>query len=251
MKHSKNPSVLAAMAGITTGAFANKCLSYGGAGIVTIGGYPIGREMISASKEAVQRGRIEFILQNGNEANEIFKQATKVSELSNLIINLRFNKIEDVKRFSSLFSSLLGEKPILEINAHCRQPEYIRRGGGQNLLKRFNILTDLIKVCRSKDFRVSLKIRGNYIVPNLLIPRIDQWHLDFLHIDSYQAGKDCTDLELLKEYTQRINTPVIGNNSVVDSKSAKAILNTGAQLFSVARAAQKNPMIFKDLVKDF
>ncbi|MFX0207697.1 MAG: tRNA-dihydrouridine synthase [Candidatus Hodarchaeota archaeon] len=251
MKYSKNPSVLAAMTGITTGSFANKCLIHGGAGIVTIGGYPVGKEMILASKEAVQRGRMEFILRDGSEANEISKEALKVSDLSNLIINLRFNKIKDMKRFSSLLSNLLGEKPILELNAHCRQPEYVRRGGGQNLLKRLDTLNNLIKVCRSKDFRISLKIRGNSIVPDLLIPRIDQWHLDFLHIDSYQVGRDCTDLELLREYTQRINTPVIGNNSVVDFKSAKAILDAGAQLFSVARAAEKNPIIFKDIVKDF
>ncbi|MFX0049665.1 MAG: tRNA-dihydrouridine synthase [Candidatus Hermodarchaeota archaeon] len=251
MKHSKNPSVLAAMAGITTGLFANKCLIVGGAGKVTIGGYPVGREMIRASEEVVRRGRMEFILQNGKEANEISKEAQRVSELSNLIINLRFNKTKDIRQFSNRFSGLLAEKPILELNAHCCQPEYIRRGGGQSLLKRLDIITYSIKVCQSKDFRVSLKIRGNSILPSFLIPKIDHWELDFLHIDSYQIGKDCTDLELLRDYAQRINTPVIGNNSVVDLKSAKAILDTGAQLFSVARAAQKNPLIFKDIMKDF
>ncbi|MFX0185499.1 MAG: hypothetical protein ACFE95_20640, partial [Candidatus Hodarchaeota archaeon] len=185
------------------------------------------------------------------EAEEIVREAIIVSELSNLIINLRINRVEDARNFSHSFSNLVDEKPVIEINAHCRQPEIIQRGGGQSLLSRFEIITDIIKAFQSKDFRVSLKFRGNAIASNKFTPRINQWQLDYLHIDSYKIGEEGTDLSLLEEYSNSINNPVIGNNSVVDRKSAQAILNTGAQFFSVARAVQKNPLIFKELVKDF
>jgi TIM-barrel protein len=251
MRKPKNPSVLAAMAGITSGNYARLCLKKGGAGMVTIGGYPIGQDMIKASKEVARRGRKEFILNSGKEAKEIFREAVIVPELPNLLINLRINRVEDARKFSQSFFNLVDEKPVIEINVHCRQPEIIQQGGGQSLLRRFETISDIIKVFQSKDFRVSLKFRGNAIASNIFTPRINQWQLDYLHIDSYKIGEEGTDLSLLEEYSNSIHNPVIGNNSVVDRKSAQAILDTGAQFFSVARAVQKNPLIFKELVKDF
>jgi TIM-barrel protein len=244
-----NASVLAAMAGITNGKFARKCLNYGEAGLVTIGGYPIGKEMIIASLESVKRGRTEFIIQRGEEAQEISREAMLIPELSSLIINIRVNSVEDTERFVQEISNILTEKPIIEINAHCRQEEFIKRGGGQSLLKRINILTKILNTISAKDFRIALKIRGNNINPKILIPKIDQWQLEFIHIDSYKEGIMGTDLDLLGIYFKHINTSIIGNNSVIDKRSAQAILDAGAKRFSVARAAKKNPFIFRELVK--
>ncbi|MFX0119011.1 MAG: tRNA-dihydrouridine synthase [Promethearchaeota archaeon] len=248
-----NPSILAAMAGITNGDFANQCLSEGGAGRVTIGGYSIGKEMIMASNQILQRGREEFTLQVGKESSQILREANKISNFSQLIINLRLNNSENAGKFVRDFHDLSSRKenPILEINAHCQQPEVTQKGGGQGLLQRFDVLTDVIRVFQSKDFEVSLKIRGNAIDPDLFIPRVKQWQLDFLHIDSYKIGKKGTDLALLKHYKNNVNTPLIGNNSIVDKKSAQAVLNTGVQFFSVARAANNNPLLFHSLVKHF
>ncbi|UCG90249.1 MAG: hypothetical protein JSU57_00555 [Candidatus Heimdallarchaeota archaeon] len=251
MGNSENPSILAAMAGITDGDFANYCLLEGGAGMVTIGGYPIGREMITASVKVAQRGRKEFILQVGKEASEILREAQIISSLTSLIINLRLNNLKDTRKFIHRFEDLIIERPIIEINAHCRQSEISQIGGGQGLLQRFDVLTNIIKAFHSKDFKISLKVRGNVIHPDILIPRVNQWQLDFLHIDSYKTGEKGTDLGLLEHYVNEINAPLIGNNSVVDKKSAQAILSTGAQYFSVARAARKNPLIFKTFVKNF
>jgi TIM-barrel protein len=248
MKLSRNPSILAAMAGTTTGEFANHCLTVGGAGMVTIGGFPVGREMIAAAKEAVQRGRAEFLLQNRNEASEIYIEAMKVSSLADLILNLRFNRTSHAKNFVHALSDFLAEKPVIEINAHCRQPEFTERGGGQSLINRPKLLNDMIKVFKSKDFRVSLKIRGNAVSSSLFISQVKEWQLDLIHIDSYKEGEEGTDLQLLKEFTNQLNIPVIGNNSIIDYNSAQEILKTGVQAFSVARAAQKNPLVFKEIV---
>ena len=251
MGNFENPSILAAMAGITNGDFAQYCLLEGGAGMVTIGGYSIGREMITASVKIVQRGRKEFILQVGKEANEILREAHTISAYTKLIINLRINNLIDAKKFIRQFADLIIERPIIEINAHCRQKEILQIGGGQRLLQRFDVLTNIIKVFHSNDFKISLKVRGNAINPDILIPRVNQWQLDFLHIDSYRTGEKGTDLGLLEHYINEIYIPVIGNNSVVDKKSAQAILDTGAQYFSVARAARKDPCIFQTFVKNF
>ncbi|MFX1515621.1 MAG: hypothetical protein ACFFC6_04870 [Promethearchaeota archaeon] len=251
MSSFRNPSILAAMAGITNGDFANQCLTEGGAGMVTVGGFPIGKEMILASSIIAQRGREEFILHEGEEHKEILKEIHTITDLSLLIINLRLNNSEEAKKFARNFGNLLPVKPTIEINAHCRQPEIIQFGGGQGLLQRFEVLSEIIKAFQSENFSISLKIRGNAINPNFLIPQVERWHINFLHIDSYKEGVIGTDLALLKFYTTKTNVPIIGNNSVVDYPSAQAILTTGVQYFSVARAARKNPEIFKGLLKPF
>ncbi|MFX1282178.1 MAG: tRNA-dihydrouridine synthase [Promethearchaeota archaeon] len=251
MGNLRNPSILAAMAGITDGDFARHCLLKGGAGMVTIGGYSIGKEMITASKQVTQRGRKEFILRVGKEANDILREAHIVSTLTKLIINLRLNSLKVTRNFVQKFEDLINISPIIEINAHCRQKEILHIGGGQSLLQRFDVLTNIIKIFHSKDFKVSLKVRGNAVHPDILIPQVNQWQLDYLHIDSYKTGEEGTDLELLELYSNEINVPLIGNNSVVDKESAQAILDTGIQYFSVARAARMNPSIFKTLVKNY
>ena len=248
---SKNPSVLAAMAGITNGEFAKNCLINGGAGRVTIGGYPIGKEMITASVKVAQRGRREFILNLGKEADEIAREANKISFFSRLIINIRVCSSTETIKFAQEFSDLLEERPIIEINAHCRQDEIVQEGGGQGLLQRLKVLTKIIEALQYNDFKISLKIRGNAINSELLIPKVNRWSLDFLHIDSYRTGEKGTDLTLLKHYARNINSSLIGNNSVIDSKSAQSVLRTGAKSFSVARAARENPLIFKTLVKHY
>ncbi len=251
MGNSKNPSALAAMAGITNGDFAKNCLINGGAGMVTIGGYPIGKEMVTASMKVAQRGRKEFILNLGKEADEIVREVNKIQFFPRLIINIRVSSSKETRKFARDFSDLLEERPIIEINAHCRQDEILLKGGGQGLLQRFEVLTEIIEALRFSDFKISLKIRGNAVNSDLFIPKVNQWYIDFLHIDSYKIGEKGTDLTLLQHYARKVNSPLIGNNSVVDIKSAQAILNTGAKFFSVARAARENPFIFKTLIKHF
>ncbi|MFX0122770.1 MAG: hypothetical protein ACFFAE_03975 [Candidatus Hodarchaeota archaeon] len=251
MGNFRNPSILAAMAGITDGDFAKHCIIEGGAGMVTIGGYPIGKEMIKASFKVAQRGRDEFILHVGKESEEILREANKIPDFSRLIVNLRLNNPKEARKFVQSFDDFTSEKPILEVNAHCRQSEIFHLGGGQGLLQRIDVLSDIIKIIQSKNFKISLKIRGNAIDPDSLIPHINEWQTDFLHIDSYKKGIIGTDLALLEKYTHEINIPIIGNNSVVDIASAQLILKTGVEYFSVARAAKSNPSIFRSILKHF
>ncbi|MFX1505901.1 MAG: tRNA-dihydrouridine synthase [Promethearchaeota archaeon] len=251
MSSSRNPSILAAMAGITNGDFAKQCLFKGGAGMVTIGGYPIGRDMITASSKIAQRGRKEFILHFGKEHDEILKETHGIQDLSRFIVNLRIKSSKEAKRFAQNFQDLISEEPIIEINAHCRQPEVTKLGGGQGLLQRCDVLTEIIQAFQFRNFKISLKFRGNAIDPNILVPKVEKWQVDFLHIDSYKNGIMGTDLESLELYAAKTNIPIIGNNSVVDFKSAQAILNTGADYFSVARAARNNSNIFKTILKHF
>jgi TIM-barrel protein len=252
MSFTRNPSVLAAMAGITDGEFAKYFLEEGGAGYVTIGGYSIGKELAEASLESCRRGRSEFILQSNNESHEIFQEARKIKQFSRLFINLRINNHLNAKSFARNFADLSGnDLPTIEINAHCRQEEIMYHGGGQSLLRRMKELKKIIKAFQARDFNVSVKIRGNAISPQEIIPLINSWQVNYFHIDSYKAGKEETDLELLSLYSKTINTPIIGNNSIIDFNSARAVLNTGVSYYSIARATQKDRLVFKNILKKF
>ena len=249
MTNRKNPSVLAAMAGITDGNFASRCMVEGGAGLVTIGGYSIGKEMISASNQIMSRGRKEFLLIAGKEAEGLITEINKISSTNQIILNLRINNYEDIKGLVKNLNNQIGSEVIIEINAHCRQPEVIKYGGGEALLSRINTLKKIIDNIKGFNFRVSLKIRGNKVNPNLFIEEIKETGLDFLHIDSYRVGVTGTDLHLLNLFTKNLSIPIIGNNSIIDFKSAQSVLDTGAKYFSVARAAERNLQIFKEILK--
>ncbi|MFW9777477.1 MAG: tRNA-dihydrouridine synthase [Candidatus Heimdallarchaeota archaeon] len=237
------------MGGITDPSFASTCLNEG-AGMVAIGGYPIGTEMIGSCYQMIGRGRREFVLPIGEEANKIndlFQLFKKNVDLTSVMVNLRFNDPSYAQSFVKDFSNLMGERPVIEINAHCRQPEVTNCGGGQALLHRKEVLKRIIGVFHAKDFPISLKFRGNAIPSREFIPTVIQLPLEFLHIDSYRIGEAGTDLELLRFYAQSITASLIGNNSIIDRASAEAVLEAGASYFSLARAAEKNPSIFQTL----
>ncbi|MHA2139366.1 MAG: tRNA-dihydrouridine synthase [Candidatus Hodarchaeales archaeon] len=251
MNLSPSHAVLAAMAGVTNGDFAALIFENGCVGKVTIGGYSIGKEMINAAVELTLRGRSEFPIQLGEEANFIVQELDKLPSNSNTIVNVRLNNPEETLSFAREFSERISVIPIIEVNAHCRQQEILEKGGGQNLTQRPETLSRILSIFKSKDFPTSLKIRGNTVDPRSFSKLVNDWGIDYLHIDSYRNGIEGTDLTLLTSFTSFNQSEVIGNNSVVDQRSAKAILDTGASYFSVARAARKNHDFFCSLVKDF
>jgi TIM-barrel protein len=251
MNLSPSHAVLAAMAGVTNGDFASLVYENGCVEKVTIGGYSIGKEMIKAAVESTLRGRTEFPTQPGEEAEYIAHELDKLPSVTNTIVNVRVNNPEETSSFVKEFSERISAFPIIEVNAHCRQQEFLEKGGGQSLIHRPEILSRIISIFKSKDFILSLKIRGNTVDPRSFSKLSNTWGLDYLHIDSYQNGVEGTDLSLLTSYIKCNQSEVIGNNSVVDQRSAKAILETGASYFSVARAAWKNPDFFCSLVKSF
>lgn len=249
MKIDPSRVILAAMAGITDGEFAARVYSTGLVGRVTIGGYAIGKEMTLASKQSTQRGRDEFIFPGGEEAKFIAHELEKIPQKTDVIINVRSNNSEESFSFIKAFSDRISIYPLIEVNAHCRQQEILDKGGGENLVHRPKILSNIISVFKSQDFLVSLKIRGNTVDPRSFSKILNRWEVDYLHIDSYRDGEEGTDLNLLNQFSEHCRAEMIGNNSVIDQKSARAILDTGVNFFSVARAAGENPEIFRIIVK--
>ena len=242
-------NVLAPMAGITEGLFCRQLANHG-FNMVTIGGYNVDRKTIEAGQRIIQRGRLEFDIPLENIKSHI-EQQTQIIRKDNpwkglISVNLRsttpspmidISKIEDVD--------------VVEINAHCRQPEIMDLGCGQALLTNPDRMNKLIRaVVRKADSRVSVKIRAN--VPGVdiisLAKSIEDAGADFLHVDAMKPGYSYADYPVISRIKETTNTFLIGNNSIKDLQSANKMLNSGADGISIARAIMNGKVPF-DLSK--
>lgn len=242
-------AILSAMAGITDGEFAKKCLD-AGAFKVCIGGFPIGKVMHLATKSLVKRGRKEFEIDPKNEVSDIFKEVNNVEHPDKVFINLRVVNALDLNKFLAEFIEINSTESVIEINAHCRQPEIINRGGGQKLIEKMESLSSLFRTTKRYDLKVSLKIRSN-VIPDIhefgaWITRSD---IDYLHIDSYKPGIEGMDCEFIQSMSSLTDTKIIANNSINTPEDALLARRAGASYYSIARGSINNPEIFKNFIK--
>ena len=126
------------MAGITNGQFCSKMSIYG-FDLLTLGGYNADKNAINAGLKIIERGRPEFNI-NENELYHHIKEEIKLIKSHNnyngqVSVNLRSSSPNPIIEISKI-----KELDIIEINAHCRQPELVESGCGQALLKDPEIL---------------------------------------------------------------------------------------------------------------
>lgn len=243
MNGVKSIKVLAPMAGITDGNFCKKIAGQG-FDVVTIGGYNLDKKTIAAGRRIIQRGRPEFDIKEENIISAIKKEAVLIKKSWNGIVsaNLRSTSPKNIVKVSKL-----PEIDVVEINAHCRQPEIIDIGCGQALLYEPEILYDYTKkVVKSAESKVSVKIRANIKnVDGVEISKIIQEAgADFLHVDAMKPGYDYADYDLIKSIKENTEIFLIGNNSICDLESAQKMVSAGADGISIARAAMNGKIPF-------
>ena len=68
--------------------------------------------------------------------------------------------------------------------------------------------------------------------------------VDYLHIDAMKKGVFDADYDLIKKIANETNIFIIGNNSVNSIENAQKMLESGANGFSIARAAIKGKLDF-------
>jgi TIM-barrel protein len=141
----------------------------------------------------------------------------------------------------------LPEIDVVEINAHCRQPELTDIGCGQALLNSTDILYDYTKyVVKNAESKVSVKIRVNIDnIDDIEISKvIQEAGADFLHVDAMKPGYNYADYELIKLIKENTEIFLIGNNSIRDLESARKMISAGANGISIARAAMNGKVPF-------
>jgi TIM-barrel protein len=239
--------VLAPMAGITDGNFCKKIADQG-FDMVTIGGYNLDEKTIDAGRRIIQRGRPEFYIEKEHVKSHIKNEALLIKNAWNGMVSAN---LRSVSPNEILEISKLPEIDVVEINAHCRQPEITDIGCGQALLNDIEKLYDYTRnVVKNASSKVSVKIRANTKnVDDLEISlAIEEAGADLLHVDAMKPGYNHADFDLIKSIKENTDIFLIGNNSIHDLDSAMKMINAGADGISIARAVMKGTVPF-DLSK--
>jgi len=230
--------VLAPMAGITDGTFCRD-ISTLGFDMVTLGGYNADQPTHNAGQEILARGRPEFDLNPGELISHLEKETFLLNDQDTwngiVSVNLRAMTPDPIIEVSRLKNV-----DVVEINAHCRQPEITDLGCGQALLNNPSHLEKFTReVVKKAKSKVSVKIRAN--VPGVdeirTVQAIDHVGADYLHVDAMKPGFNSADYDLIKSIRPETSMFIIGNNSIKDVESAQKMLAAGADGISIARAA--------------
>nr|WP_286709233.1 MJ0144 family RNA dihydrouridine synthase-like protein [Methanothermobacter sp. EMTCatA1] len=225
------------MAGISDAEFCLKLIPYG-FDMVTLGGYNADRETSRAGRLIAQRGRPEFDFECSELRSIINHEASRIKEMFDVMVSVNIRALEPERMVEI---SSIESVDVVEINAHCRQPEITEIGAGQSMLLDPEFLEDFTaEVTRRAKSEVSVKIRGNVPGADTLgvAGVLADLGVDYIHLDAMKPGEDRADLELVSLVSGvKGDSILIGNNSVRDLESARAMLAAGADAVSVARAA--------------
>ncbi|MFY9201464.1 MAG: methanogenesis marker 9 domain-containing protein [Methanosarcina flavescens] len=237
----KNPIVLAPMAGIVDSAFANQYAS--NAGLVVLGAFNLDKASIAVASKLAARGRKEFI---SDEPMELIKKEIRaVTSGSAVAVNVRSTTLEPLIEAAKIVKE---EGAILELNAHCRQPEMLEAGIGESLLHDLPRLSAWIRAIKETGVVLSVKVRANVVNDTELARLIDKSGADIIHVDAVMEGFGA-DLDAILNYRDATRLFLIGNNSVTDFEAAKDMFSRGANMVSVARGVLENPKLIDELVE--
>ena len=227
--------VVAPMAGISDSEFLNRVIPLG-FDVATLGGYSLDEPTIEASKRIIERGRKEFDF----PLNEIYsyienevESIKKVHSDVKVSANVRATTPQPI-----IEAGNIRDLDIVEINCHCRQKEITDIGCGQEMLIRKDLGDFISEVVDNVSSEVSVKIRANVEGTDTLklASLIEESGADYLHIDAMKKGVFEADWELLTEISNKVNIKVIGNNSVNSQVNLQKMIETGVDVFSIARS---------------
>ena len=225
------------MAGITDGKFCSKLAPHG-FDMVTIGGYNVDHETINAGRMIINRGRKEFDISESKILAHINQQTRIIRDQHNwngiISVNIRATTPEPIIKISKLKGV-----DVVEINAHCQQPEIMDLKCGQALLMESDLLYDYVReVVKKSESKVSVKIRAN--IPNTNIVTIskiiEEAGADFLHVDAMKPGYNHADYSIITSIKNNTDIFLIGNNSIYNLESARKMIAAGADGISMARS---------------
>lgn len=238
----KNPIALASMGGITDSRFANEFAE--DAGLVILGGYNLDAATNHAASEIVKRGRKEFI---SDEPLQLIDNELRSMKAESVVaINVRSTTLEPLIEAAIMARNA---NAIIEIDAHCRQPEMTELGIGEALLSDLPKLRDTIIKVKETGAIVSVKVRANVVDNIKMAKAIEDAGADILHVDAMKEGAGA-DIEAIRKIRDATRLLLIGNNSVNDLNTAKEMFTRGADIVSVGRGIMEDPSLITHLVNE-
>lgn len=230
-----NPLIIASMAGITSSSFAISK----NVGLTILGGYNIDDATIEVAKSLIRRGRSEFAY---DDPESVIKNELGVMNSSGKKagVNVRSATLDPLLKIAELVK---GRGAVLELNAHCRQPEMKEIGIGEAMMLDLVKLSEWIQEIKQTDVALSVKVRAGIVNDVQLAKAIDYAGADAIHVDAMDFGPP-----VIKKIRNSTNLKIIANNSIVDYSSAYKMLSMGADFVSVARVALQGARALEDIL---
>ena len=233
----KNNLILAPMAGVTDLPFRLLCKEQG-AGLLCM-------EMVSAKAILYKNKNTEELLTIDPRENPVSLQL--------------FGSDPDI---ISEIAKQMEDRPfdILDINMGCPVPKVVNNGDGSALMKNPKLAGEIIEnTVRAIKKPVTVKIRKGF----------DEDHVnavEMAHIaeesgaaavavhgrtrEQFYSGR--ADWDIIRQVKERVSIPVIGNGDLLTAEDVIVMeKQTGCDGFMIARGAEGNPWIFRQILHYF
>jgi TIM-barrel protein len=214
---------LASLSGAADAAWARAGGAH--AGLAVLGGIAIDGPTREAARELVARGREEFL--PPDPIGFVDSQLDALADAPlRAGVNVRAVERDPLARLGRVCAR---HDALVEINAHCRQPEMCRAGAGEALLANTDRLCEQVRTLRRAGAPVSVKVRAETGVdlPGLA-RRLATAGAAIVHVDAM-------DSESVIEGVAAADLFVVANNGVRDRATVREYLAYGADAVSVGR----------------